>query len=101
MPKKKQHQHNWTTPEEGLSLLEKAEQGHEGYENIPIVDFDIDLEPKKFKTKSTSIRLTEYILDGFEELSEEYHVKPQTLIKAVLEEFLNKKLRSKKRHYVN
>ena len=70
MTKKKKQE--WTTPDEGLSLLEKAEQEHSGYENIPIIDFEIDLEPKKFRTKSTSIRLTEYILDGFEKLSEEF-----------------------------
>ncbi len=97
MPKKKQQE--WTNPKEGLELLEKAEQKHAGYEKIPIVNFEIDLEPRKFKTKSTSIRLTEYIIEGFDELSEEYHIKPQTLIKAVLEEFLNKKLHPKKKRF--
>lgn len=90
-------QHEWTNPDEGLQMLEKAEKKYKEYKNIPIIDFDIDLEPKKLKTKSTSIRLTEYIIEGFDELSEEYHVKPQTLIKAVLEEFLNKKLHLKKK----
>jgi hypothetical protein len=88
----------YTTPDEGLRLLEQSEQKYGGYENIPIVDFNIDIDPSKYKTKLKSIRLTEYILEGFEELGSKYHVKPQTLIKAVLEEFLNKKL-PKKRHF--
>ncbi len=87
----------YTNPDEGLSLLEKAEQQYGSFENIPIVDFAIDIDPSKYKTKLKSIRLTEYIIEGFEELGDEYRVKPQTLIKAVLEEFLNKKLPKRKR----
>ncbi|OGI00188.1 MAG: hypothetical protein A2Y25_00375 [Candidatus Melainabacteria bacterium GWF2_37_15] len=87
MPKKKQE---WTTPEEGIELLEKAEAKHGGFENIPAIDFEID--PKKLKTHLKSIRLTEYIIEGFEVLGEEYHVKPQTLMKEVLDEYLNNML---------
>ena len=89
-------QQKYTSPAEGLRLLEQAEQEQSGYENIPIVDFTIDIDPSRYKTKLKSIRLTEYIIEGFDELGNEYHIKPQTLIKAVLEEFLNKKLPKRK-----
>jgi len=80
----------WTAPEEGLKLLEKAESEYGGFENIPAIDFEIDY--KKLKTHLKSIRLTEYVIDGFEELAKIYEVKPQSLMKEVLEEYLNRNL---------
>lgn len=85
----------FTSPEEGLKLLEEAEKEHGCFENIPEVDFTIEIDPKKYKTKLKSIRLTEYIIDGYEDLSKIYNIKPQTLIKAVLEEYLNKNYKQK------
>lgn len=89
---------DYTIPEEGLELLRQAEQEYKGYDNIPVVDFTIDIDATKYKTKLKSIRLTEYIIEGFEILGKEYKIKPQTLIKAVLEEFLNKKCRKQRRY---
>lgn len=85
---------NFTTPEEGLRLLEEAEKLHGSFENIPAVNFTVDVDPRQYKTKLKSIRLTEYIIDGYEDLAREYKIKPQTLIKAVLEEYLKRNHKS-------
>jgi len=84
----------WTTPDEGLKLLENAELKYGEFDNIPEVDFEIDY--KKLKTHLKSIRLTEYIIEGFEELAKNYDVKPQSLMKTVLEEYLTRNLLKRK-----
>ena len=81
---------SFTTPQEGLDLLKTAEAQYGSFDKIPEVDFVVDVNPKKYKTKLKSIRLTEYIIDGYDDLAKKYGMKPQTLIKAVLEEYLQK-----------
>lgn len=80
----------YTSPEEGEAIFDEIEKI--GYENLPLVNFDIKIDPKKYKNSPRSIRLSDYILEGYNQLAKQYKIKPQTLMKAVLEEYLNKNL---------
>lgn len=85
----------FTSPEEGLNLLNQAEETYGSFEKIPEVNFSIQVDPRRYRTKLKSIRLSEYIIEEFDELAQIYNMKPQTLMKAVLEEFVQKNIPSK------